>query len=43
MYISQVKAYMSNIFNNIQNDGDCQSARKYAEGGYLTGDFAGEE
>jgi hypothetical protein len=30
-------------FNNLQADGDCQTTRKYAEGGHLTGDFAGEE
>ena len=29
-------------FNNLQAVGDCQTTRKYAEGGYLTGDFAGE-
>ena len=29
-------------FNNLQAAGDCQTTRKYAEGGHLTGDFAGE-
>ena len=30
-------------FNNLQAAGDCQTTRKYAEGGDLTGDFTGEE
>jgi hypothetical protein len=30
-------------FNNLQAAGDCQTTRKYAEGGHLTGDYAGEE
>jgi hypothetical protein len=39
----RVKASISNTFNNLQAAGDCQTTRKYAEGGHLTGDFAGEE
>jgi hypothetical protein len=31
------------IFNNLQAAVDCQTTRKYAEVGHLTGDFAGEE
>ena len=30
-------------FNNLQAAGDCQTTRKYAEGGHSTGDFAGEK
>ncbi|MGB6689546.1 MAG: hypothetical protein WBE76_17055 [Terracidiphilus sp.] len=36
-------APIKRTFNNLQAAGDCQTTRKYAEGGHLTGDFAGEE
>jgi hypothetical protein len=36
-------APIKRAFNNLQAAGDCQTTRKYAEGGQLTGDFAGEE
>jgi hypothetical protein len=30
-------------FNNLQATGDCQTTRKYAQGGELAGDFTGEK
>ena len=39
----RVKASIHCTFNILQAAGDCQTTRKYAEGGHLTGDFAGEE
>jgi hypothetical protein len=39
----QAIAHIKCTFNNLQAAGDCQTTRKYAEGGHLTGDFAGEE
>jgi hypothetical protein len=39
----RVKASIHCTFNILQAAGDCQTTRKYAEGGHLTGDFAGEK
>ena len=39
----RVKVSIHCTFNILQAAGDCQTTRKYAEGGDLTGDFAGEE
>jgi hypothetical protein len=38
-----LKAPIHCTFNILQAAGDCQTTRKYAESGHLTGDFAGEE
>jgi hypothetical protein len=39
----RVKANIISTFDNSQADGDCQTARRYGEGGLLTGDFTGQE